>query len=124
MAEVWTITLNPALKLSVGLDALASGQVQRAREGHTTAAGKGNNVACVLAAHGHTVTVTGFLGHDNAGLFESAFAAWGVRDALIRVPGETRTNVKLAETSGRVTDINLAGMVVEAPAWAALCEHI
>lgn len=109
MARVLAITLNPALDLSIGLDALLPGEVNRAVSAATQAAGKGNNVARVLAAHGHDVVVSGFLGADNDRVFEAAFTDWGVADAFVRVPGATRTNVKLAEDAGRVTDINTPG---------------
>ncbi|MES1955976.1 1-phosphofructokinase family hexose kinase [Salinisphaera hydrothermalis] len=112
MARVLTITLNPALDLSIGLARLAPGEVNRASACRTTAAGKGNNVARVLAAHGHEVSVTGFLGAGNAAVFEAAFADWGVTDRFVRVAGETRTNVKLAEADSRVTDINAPGATV------------
>jgi len=120
MARVLAITLNPALDLSIALDSLAAGQVQRTRTTQTTPAGKGNNVARVLASLGHDVTVSGFLGVDNAVAFECAFANWGVQDDFIRVAGETRTNVKLSEADGRVTDINAAGAPITPDDWQQL----
>lgn len=112
MARVLAITVNPALDLSIGIDRLTPGEVNRACAGRTNPAGKGHNVARVLAAHDHAVTVSGFLGTNNAGVFASAFAEWGVADACVRVAGETRTNVKLAEAGGRVTDVNVSGQPV------------
>lgn len=120
MARILAITLNPALDLSIALERLAVGEVQRTQATQSTPAGKGNNVAQVLAALGHDVTVSGFLGIDNSGVFETAFAQWGVADAFVRVAGETRTNVKLSEADGRVTDINAAGAPVSADDWACL----
>ena len=67
MSGVLAITLNPALDLSIGVDELVPGTLHRAREAATVAAGKGHNVACVLAALGHEVTVAGFLGDENDG---------------------------------------------------------
>ncbi|OHV13816.1 1-phosphofructokinase [Kushneria phosphatilytica] len=120
MGEVLALSLNPALDLSVALDTLTPGTVNRASESRMSAAGKGNNVARVLAALGHEVTVSGFLGRDNAGVFERAFADWGVIDEFVRVPGDTRINIKLAEQSGRVSDINAAGASISAEAWQQL----
>ena len=53
MARILTITLNPALDLSVETAPLALGEVNRT--GHTLMepAGKGINVARVLARLGH-----------------------------------------------------------------------
>lgn len=120
MARILAITLNPALDLSIALDRLVPGTVQRTDATQTMPAGKGNNVARVLAAQGHEVVVSGFLGIENPGAFEAAFAAWGVEDAFVRVAGATRTNVKLSEADGRVTDLNAAGIQVTADDWLRL----
>ncbi|QTP60095.1 1-phosphofructokinase [Billgrantia antri] len=124
MARVLTLTLNPALDLSVSLERLTPGTVNRTRETHLTAAGKGVNVARVLADLGHDVTVSGFLGADNDGPFLRAFEAMGVEDAFLRVPGETRINAKLAEADGRVTDINGPGAAINAAAWQRLLDGL
>jgi len=120
MARILTLTLNPALDLSVGLERLVLGEVNRTRETHLAAAGKGVNVARVLVDLGHDVSVSGFLGADNDGPFLRAFETLGVEDAFIRVPGETRINAKLAEADGRVTDINGPGAAIDADAWQTL----
>ncbi|MDQ2148488.1 1-phosphofructokinase [Alcaligenaceae bacterium C4P045] len=97
MARMLTVTLNPAIDMTMTVSALIPGEVHRVREVATHAAGKGINVAQALGDLGHTLTVTGFLGRDNAAMFEQLFARRGWRDAFIRVPGETRCNVKVVE---------------------------
>ena len=124
MAKILTLTLNPALDLTVQLPRLEPGQVNRSDEMHTHAAGKGVNVAQVLADLGHQLTVSGFLGEDNLQAFETLFAKRGFVDAFIRVPGETRSNIKLAENDGRITDINGPGPMVNATAQQALLDRI
>ncbi|WP_311065682.1 1-phosphofructokinase [Halomonas sp. DWK9] len=114
MARVVCITLNPALDLAFNLEALTLGHVNRPTSAQLEAAGKGVNVARVLASLGHEVIVSGFLGAENDGPFSLAFPRYGVKDAFVRVPGNTRINAKLAEQSGRVTDINSPGMPIEA----------
>jgi len=112
MARVLTVTLNPALDLTVQLPFLRLGEVNRSESLQVHAAGKGLNVAQVLADLGHQLTVTGFLGESNPQAFEQLFAARGFTDEFVRVAGETRSNLKLAETDGRVTDINGPGLAV------------
>ena len=112
MARVLTVTLNPALDLTVQLPSLRLGEVNRSESLQVHAAGKGLNVAQVLADLGHQLTVTGFLGESNPQAFEQLFAARGFTDEFVRVAGETRSNLKLAETDGRVTDINGPGLAV------------
>lgn len=124
MSRVLTLTLNPALDLSVRLTQLMPGSVNRSQESSLTAAGKGNNVARVLARHDHQVAVSGFLGRDNQGTFERAFAQWGVEDRFIRVAGDTRVNAKLSEADGRVTDINGPGALVDEAAMAQLLDDL
>ena len=65
MARVLTVTLNPALDLTVQLPSLRLGEVNRSDSLQVHAAGKGLNVAQVLADLGHQLTVTGFLGEGN-----------------------------------------------------------
>ena len=124
MARILTLTLNPALDLTVRLARLEPGEVNRSETLLTHAAGKGVNVAQVLADLGHQVTVSGFLGEDNPQAFEALIARRGFTDAFFRVPGETRSNIKIAEQDGRVTDINAPGPVVSEQAQQRLLDHL
>jgi 1-phosphofructokinase len=124
MATILTLTLNPALDLTVQLARLEPGQVNRSEAMLTHAAGKGVNVAQVLADLGHQLTVSGFLGEDNPQAFEALFARRGFVDAFVRVPGDTRSNIKLAEHDGRITDVNGPGPQVSEAAQQALLERL
>lgn len=106
MASILTITLNPALDLSVETPALNPGEVNRTGNTWLEPAGKGINVARVLARLGHSVTVTGLLGEANAAPFERLFEAEGLQDRFVRIAGQNRINIKIAEAGGRVTDLN------------------
>ncbi|KAF1032946.1 MAG: Tagatose-6-phosphate kinase [Pseudomonas sp.] len=124
MARILSLTLNPALDLTVRLAHLEPGAVNRSQTLLTHAAGKGVNVAQVLADLGHQVTVGGFLGEDNPQAFEALIARRGFADAFIRVPGETRSNIKIAEQNGRVTDVNAPGPLVSDAAQQALLDQL
>lgn len=124
MAKILTLTLNPALDLTVRVAQLQPGEVNRSQALLTHAAGKGINVAQVLADLGHKLTVSGFLGEDNQQPFNALFARRGFVDAFIRVPGEIRSNIKLAEDDGRVTDVNGPGPLVSEFAQQALIDKI
>ncbi len=123
MSKVVTVTLNPAIDLTVELDRLVPGEVHRARAQHVEAGGKGIGVAAVLAELGVPVAATGWLGYDNAAPFELAFTRRGIADHMLRLPGSTRTNVKLSVAErGDSTDINLPGLALEPAARdEALC---
>ncbi|WP_338489562.1 1-phosphofructokinase [Pseudomonas trivialis] len=122
MAKILTLTLNPALDLTVRLPRLEPGEVNRSENMLTHAAGKGVNVAQVLADLGHQLSVSGFLGDANPQAFDALIAHRGFGDAFVRVPGETRSNIKIAEHDGRVTDINAPGPLVSEQAQAQLLE--
>ncbi|MFC6339287.1 1-phosphofructokinase [Pseudomonas sp. CCM 7891] len=124
MARILSLTLNPALDLTVPLARLEPGEVNRSEAMITHAAGKGVNVAQVLADLGHQVTVCGFLGEDNLQAFETLIARRGFVDAFIRVPGETRSNIKIVEHNGRVTDVNGPGLVISEQAQQALLDQL
>lgn len=124
MAKILTLTLNPALDITVSLDSLRAGQVNRSQAQHSHAAGKGLNVAQVLADLGHSVTVGGFLGRDNLQPFEALIEWRGFADCFVRVAGETRSNIKLVEANGCVTDINGQGPEVDAASRSALMRKL
>ncbi|QRY81478.1 1-phosphofructokinase [Pseudomonas sp. PDNC002] len=124
MARILTLTLNPALDLTVRLPTMTPGEVNRSESALSQAAGKGLNVAQVLADLGHALTVAGFLGADNALPFEALFRRRGFVDAFVRVPGETRRNIKIAEGSGRITDINGPGPDVSQGQQDALLDRL
>ncbi|MBN6152641.1 1-phosphofructokinase [Xanthomonas sp. AmX2] len=106
-----TVTLNPAIDLTVGVDRLQPGRVHRANSAGTLAGGKGINVAACLADAGIACAALGVLGAGNAAVFETLFRERGIDDRCLRVPGDTRTNLKLvAADSGDTTDINLPGL--------------
>jgi 1-phosphofructokinase len=115
ISRVITVTLNPAIDETVTLARLIPGQVHRATAVRFNAGGKGINVASCLADwfDETPITATGLLGAANATAFETLFAAKHITDECLRVPGETRTNIKLTH-AGETTDINLPGPDVDA----------
>lgn len=123
-ARVCTITLNPAIDLTAGIDGFREGQVNRVVWAQEDAGGKGVNVASFLAARGIAVTACGLMGADNAQSFETHVAAAAIAARFVPVPGRTRTNVKLVDTAKPagegVTDVNFPGFVASADDLATL----
>jgi 1-phosphofructokinase len=120
---VITVTLNPAIDETVALDDLRPGAVHRARSVRFDAGGKGVNVASCLADWGAKVTAAGLLGADNDAVFRALFQAKGIADGFIRIPGGTRTNIKLVHGDA-TTDINLPGLEVSPHAIPDLMKEI
>ncbi|MCP2014409.1 1-phosphofructokinase [Deinococcus sp. HSC-46F16] len=123
--RVATLTLNPALDLTVRADGWRRGEVNLGQALHWAAGGKGVNVASFLADRGLGVTATGLLGSGNPEQFETLFRAKGIRDAFVRVPGATRVGVKLVDGAAQVTtDINLPGLAATPEALEDLEERL
>ncbi len=114
---VVSVSLNPALDLTVALDQIELGEVNLALQGSLHAAGKGLNVARVLKDLGHDVIVTGFVGEDNASPFNQTCETESLQNKFFAIPGATRINVKLSEKSQRVTDVNLPGLTIPEADW-------
>jgi 1-phosphofructokinase len=111
--DVLTVTLNPAIDMTLWVPGFHSGSVNRATTTRTDAGGKGVNVAVVLADYGLNVAATGFLGRENAGIFDDTFRKRSVHSEFVRIAGSTRTGIKIVDpTASETTDINQAG---EAP---------
>ena len=120
MMRIVTVTLNPAIDMTVGLaEPLARGSVNLAESVTETPGGKGINVASFLADWGLGSSVTGLIGADNVGIFEGLFREKGLDDRFVRVPGKTRTNVKIVD-GDETTDVNLPGLRADAPALRSL----
>jgi 1-phosphofructokinase len=110
-ARVAVVALNPAIDQTICLYEFRQGFVNRANSMRLDPGGKGVNVAGFLSAAGCDVTLTGFLGDGNAAIFEQQFARTAIGDRFIRVPGSTRTSVKIVDEAHRqTTEINLPGL--------------
>ncbi|WP_434623207.1 1-phosphofructokinase [Azospirillum sp. B2RO_4] len=122
---VVTVTLNPAIDQTITVEALKPGSVHRAKAVRHNAGGKGVNVASCLADWGTPVVATGLLGADNAAPFEALFQAKGIADAFLRLPGETRVNIKIADLAANdTTDINLPGLTADPGALGRVQEAV
>ena len=117
--RIATVTLNPAFDLVGRLARIEIGEVNTVETLGLYPAGKGINVAKVLADLGAKLSVTGFLGEENQGDFVQAFAQNGVEDKFYRIAGKTRINVKITEIEADVTDLNFLGFEISEQDWEA-----
>ncbi len=108
--RIATVTLNTAIDQTVRVDNFRPNSVNRGQTIRFDASGKGVNVAAFLADYGHDTAVTGYLGQANVAIFEQFFASRGIDDYFVRIPGNTRINVKVVdEVNQQTTDINMPG---------------
>lgn len=113
MRGIVTVTPNVAIDQTLDCPGFTAGTVNRVAKETRTAGGKGINVAAFLSGGPAPVTAAGFLGADNAAVFEALFRERGIGDRCIRLKGASRTNIKVVDAAGgSVTDINLPGLSV------------
>jgi 1-phosphofructokinase len=111
--SIVTLTMNPALDLTVRLNQLNQGQVNLANAGSLRAGGKGINVSLALSDLGQASIATGVLGNNNRVDFDALFLDHKIENAFLHQTGSTRINVKLSEVNQRITEINLPGLTCD-----------
>ncbi|MFC9678447.1 1-phosphofructokinase family hexose kinase [Streptomyces sp. NPDC056948] len=121
---ILTVTLNTALDITYRVRSLRPHASHRVSEVTERPGGKGVNVARVLAALGHEVTVTGFTGGATGRVVQELLASVpGVVDALVPITGATRRTIAVVdERSGDTTQLNEPGPTVARTEWSAFQE--
>ncbi|MER6328888.1 1-phosphofructokinase family hexose kinase [Streptomyces sp. NPDC001034] len=122
---ILTVTLNTALDITYAVRSLRPHASHRVSEVIERPGGKGVNVARVLAALGHEVTVTGFAGGGTGRAVRERLAGTaGLTDALVPVAGATRRTVAVVdERSGDTTQLNEPGPQITPAEWGAFLDR-
>ncbi|CAL9474227.1 1-phosphofructokinase [Streptomyces sp. DH-12] len=121
---ILTVTLNTALDITYRVPSLRTGASHRVSEVLERPGGKGVNVARVLAALGHEVTVTGFSGGPTGRVLRDRLTEVPrLTDALVPVSGATRRTVTLVDDrSGATTRLDEPGPDITHAEWSAFQE--
>ncbi|MFH9860034.1 1-phosphofructokinase family hexose kinase [Streptomyces sp. NPDC017202] len=118
---ILTVTPNTALDVTYRVPALLPHATHRVTEVAERSGGKGLDVARVLAALGHEVTVTGFAGGPTGRVVRERLT--GVTDALVPCAAPTRRTLTVAdERTGQTTRFDEPGPVVTPAEWSAFQE--
>lgn len=104
-----TVTMNPAIDKTVEVGEFRHGGLNRIRKVEYDAGGKGINVSKTICELGGTTIATGFLGGNGGRTIENVLKQKGISCDFIWVDGETRTNTKVFEESGALTELNEPG---------------
>ncbi|POX65177.1 1-phosphofructokinase [Streptomyces sp. Ru62] len=122
---ILTVTLNTALDITYRVRSLRPHASHRVSEVVERPGGKGVNVARVLAALGHEVTVTGFAGGGTGRAIRDRLTGTpGLTDALVPVAGATRRTIAVVdELSGDTTQLNEPGPQIEPAEWGAFLDR-
>ncbi|MGW0755085.1 1-phosphofructokinase family hexose kinase [Streptomyces sp. NPDC002814] len=118
---ILTVTLNTALDITYRVRALRPHTSHRVTEVTERPGGKGLNVAHVLAALGHEVTITGFAGGATGRVVQDQLTTTaGLVDALVPISGPTRRTIAVVdEQTGDTTQLNEPGPVITPAEWSA-----
>lgn len=107
-----TVCMNPAVDKTVEIIRLMAGGLNRIKKVEYDAGGKGINVSKTIRELGGKSIATGFLGGNTGKVVEAALVEQKILCDFIHVDGETRTNTKVIEECGRVTELNEPGPVI------------
>lgn len=107
-----TVTMNPAIDKTVEIERLLAGGLNRIQKVEYDAGGKGINVSKTIQELGGESIATGFLGGNAGKTIESVLDEKGIQHDFVWVDGETRTNTKVYEESGAVTELNEPGPMI------------
>lgn len=107
-----TMTLNPAIDKTAEIKELKVGELNRLDAVRTDAGGKGINVSKTIHALGGTSIACGFLGKQNSRIFEKCFDDYQIVNGFLYNDGSTRTNLKIMEPGGKLTELNEPGFVI------------
>lgn len=119
-----TVTMNPAIDKTVEIDQLLPGGLNRIRKVEYDAGGKGINVSKTIRELGGTSIATGFLGGNAGKTIQSVLGKKEIGNDFIQVDEETRTNTKVFEKNGAVTELNEPGPVIREDQIHALLQKL
>ena len=104
-----TVTMNPAIDKTVDIGRFERGDLNRIKRVELDAGGKGINVSKTIKELGGESIATGFVGGTSGTIIKEVLADLGLRTDFVDVKGETRTNLKVVEETGEVTELNEPG---------------
>lgn len=119
-----TVTMNPALDKTAELPKLVPGALNRIASVRLDPGGKGVNVSRVIRELGGESVCTGFAGGDAGKTLVRLLTQSGLRSDFLPVDGVTRTNLKVVEPDGTLTELNEPGLAVTGDALDALLARV
>ncbi len=108
-----TVTMNPAIDKTVDLEHMVQGGLNRVKNVIIDAGGKGINVSKTIKELGGETIATGFVGGSSGMLIKKVLQDLGIQSDFVEIEHEIRTNLKVVEADGRVTEFNEPGPQVK-----------
>lgn len=107
-----TVTMNPAIDKTVEIDHMERGGLNRIIRAEYDVGGKGINVSKTIYELGEKSIATGFIGGSAGATIKRFLEEKGIGTDFVEVDGETRTNTKVYEKTGELTELNELGPVI------------
>lgn len=110
---ILTICCNPCIDSYLYVDHLTPHELNRISDTYSCIGGKGINVAKAITTLNHKAFVSGFMGDENKDFFQKELASLGVQSEFTLIKGRTRTNYKVNDSDGSITELNEKGFLVQ-----------
>lgn len=104
-----TLSLNPSIDNTLDVENYKHRGVNNIINSETDAGGKGINTAKNLKMMGKEPITVGFIAGDSGVYLKKMLDKSGIKNDFIPVYGETRTNTKIIEENGEITELNEKG---------------
>ena len=115
-----TLTLNPALDKTARIETLRINALNRLSDVSLDAGGKGINVSSMIQSLGGESIAVGFAGGKSGEELLSMLDSKGLKHDFVRINESTRTNLKIVDFSGSLTEFNERGPNVTTENWQNL----
>ncbi len=119
-----TVTPNPAIDVTLTVDVLEIGEVNRTTSKHRDPAGKGINVSRALSKNGHATVAVFPADPINGSWIVRALGEANVESSTTPIIGEVRNNITIVDGNGETTKINEPGPVVTPVEVTALIDKL
>jgi 1-phosphofructokinase len=116
--------MNPAIDKTVDLEHMVQGGLNRVKNTIIDAGGKGINVSKTIKELGGETIATGFVGGSGGILIKKVLQDLGIQSDFVEIKNEVRTNLKVVEADGNVTEFNEPGPQVTQEELEALTQKL
>lgn len=107
-----TVTMNPAIDKTAYVESLQPGGLNRLQDIILDPGGKGINVSKTIKELGGQTLACGFAGGSGGILLQKLLSEQGIHTDFVEIQRDIRTNLKLIDEEGRITELNEPGPVV------------
>ena len=107
-----TVTMNPAIDKTAYVESFKPGGLNRLMNIILDAGGKGINVSKTIKELGEQTVACGFVGGSSGKLFRKLLSEQGIHTDFVELQDDIRTNLKVMEAGGSITEFNEPGPMV------------